>query len=489
MVKRQLAQREVLDVYMPQTNAMGEVANALGAFGGLASTYADVKQKEDQLKMNDFLADANIQALKTTQQWKIDNEGDPFNPDKVKELDREYDKIFAGYNGKLSSFSRGQWIQARDKVKNKYSTNNAEWGVKQIVKNAQTSLNNGIEKANQAAFLMGMQGDSGNASESYKEQKDAIIAGATGLLPESVINESISNFKSDFTKNYIQGLIRLDPAKAEEILKDPQTLKDIDSAEAVDLLDKMVARQTKQNKADLLENQKTTENGLANKLIEDPDSVSLGDIQRMEMLGEIRPARSDKFQKYKTGAVFSATSDPATYNRITNLLTGEERKKDGSLYDVEDISAEILGSASKLTKADSNALSKSFPEKRKTLRQNTQKQAENSLKQTLEKSFRSYLNMPGDDGKLLKGKYQGKIDDIIFNFNKQILSENASPERIKEIETEFKIMNWKEIDPEFNYDGSIKIDAYIEFKEGEFIYNIDTGAVKRMSKNRTWADQ
>jgi hypothetical protein len=496
MVKRQISQNEYIQPYAAQNNVMTEVANAFQSFSGLASTWADIKKKEDEVKMNDYIAEANIEAMNVTQKWKVDNASDPMNVTKLKELDASYDEIFNGYNDRISAVSRGDWLNAKQTVKNKYLTNNAEWAVKQVIDNAQTSLNSGIDKSNKAAYLYGTQGDYANAQDSFFEQKDALIKGARGILPDTAIADALENFKSDFVKNYIQGLIILDPNAAEEMLSKPETLKDIDSKEAVDLLDRMVQRQKKQLETNLLIKQKAKENEVSQKLIEDPDSISVADLQKMDLLGEIRSAYYSKALKYKADAVHPENSDPAVYNKITDMLTGAETKKDGSLYSAEEVGVEILSGGSKLSKSDAAELSRAFPEKRKTLKQKAQKMEAEGLKIALNKMYAANLSMvaPDDDKKksayeYMKKKINNKMDEIVYNFNRQIQEENASPERIKALARAYKAMQWKEIDPAFEDDVNVAIDLLTAFDEGEIIYNKETGQTKKLTPERTWADQ
>lgn len=240
MGRRSLAQRQVTDVNASQS---GDIA---GAVAQTTLGFADLKRKHEIIKMNDYIADINIQAMQEFETWKNKNTDDPFNEEKLQELDGVYDGLFEKYDEKISMVGRGDWLSAKKKIKQKYKNSHAVWGQEQIKVNAQNSINKGMINANKQAYMLGQKGDIDLAKETFQEQAVLLFEGVSGLLPNDYINETMDNFESDYMKQYVAGVIERSPEEAEGLLKDEGVLESIGSKEGVETLEKMIDKRKKE---------------------------------------------------------------------------------------------------------------------------------------------------------------------------------------------------------------------------------------------------
>jgi hypothetical protein len=232
MANRQLEQRSVTNVVAPDDKT-GEMAQTAA---NLFSDLTAIKQKQDQANMNNFAAQAQLDIQKATQDWRVQNESQPMDDKAVGELQKSYDTILNQYDSKVGFLSRGDWGVIKNKIKNEYQAGNQTWGLKQSIKNAETSINTSIKTNLDMAYQYGVDGDWESAKKHHINAALGLDTFSDGVIGNETRKKLTEDFKADYTKSFVMGRASVDPASAMEMLGNEDIIKDIGNPKDVELL-------------------------------------------------------------------------------------------------------------------------------------------------------------------------------------------------------------------------------------------------------------
>ena len=305
MAQRQRIDNSFNQVAMPDSSYKADIANTVAQ---TASVLIQTKQKQDELKMSNFGAQAEVELLQTTNQWRIDNSDKPDDMNARQELNKSYDAIFAKYDDKLGIGSLGQWKQRRDLYKSQYAKNNATWVMAQNVKNAENNLNESKTTILNLAYELGKGGDQANALQTYEIQNETLRNGLQGLLPQDQIDEKLKDFKEDFMKEYIMGTVQRSPEKAIELLNDKKVVEAIGRSEVIDDIHKGIAVQQKEIEIRTLSNHLTNQSDFEENTANMDFTAQLKDLEQ----GIVDNRYDSKWAKSKKEALLSSKGIDAT---------------------------------------------------------------------------------------------------------------------------------------------------------------------------------
>ena len=235
MAQRQRARREVLEV----TPDLSKAYN-LEALSSIAGTASDImkgmQEKKDIARINDYMADSQIQMLEATNKWRVENEANPTDEKALNKLDFEYGKILGQYNNQISGMSRDKWFAASNKLKNQFKLQNATWGIRQEVVNAESNINNSIQKNLTLAQGLGNAGNIDEGLATYKISKRALEAFADGIFSQQRTKEILDDYESDYMEALVGGMLETNPDAALELLNREDVKKSLGSKEREDAL-------------------------------------------------------------------------------------------------------------------------------------------------------------------------------------------------------------------------------------------------------------
>jgi len=241
MARRMLSERLVTNVTPDLSQA-----NALNSLATVGQIFQKFKQKKDEAKINDFLVDSQIQMLEATKQWRVDNEGDPTNKEATFALDKQYNDILGQYTSQIGALSRDQWVGVSRKLKDQFKLQNATWGMKQEVTNANTRINGSIKKNLNLASEYGINNDIDGALANFSASVKALELFGDGVLGEETLRELLKDYKSDYMKSFITGMAGENPGRAMDLLSDESVINDIDDIEAMKDLKKIILKAQKE---------------------------------------------------------------------------------------------------------------------------------------------------------------------------------------------------------------------------------------------------
>lgn len=184
----------------------------------VAAKYQDFKQEEERTKMDSLTTQARLDMNAATNKWRIDNEGNPDNPEALKELNATYDDIMNSYREQLSPYSRKAWdTQITTKLKGAYSLENQAWAFKQVQTNAANHIKNEVKNYNDLAFSYGSSGSEESlltAMADFAGMKEKLLDYGARNLGAETAAQMLNGAETDYVKSYINGAASVDPEKA-----------------------------------------------------------------------------------------------------------------------------------------------------------------------------------------------------------------------------------------------------------------------------------
>jgi len=326
MAQRQLAQRSVTDIVLPDEHK----ADMWKAGADVTQGALNIKMKIDSAKMNNFLADANLQAMKVTQEWRVANESNPFDEGAVRGLNEQYAKIFRQYEGKIGFLSQGQWQQSVSKQTKQWQADNLQWGMQREIKNVELSINSSIKKDMAFYQSIGQTGDINKAVTTARERLAGLQDTVSGVIGEESFKRLTQDYEADAIKSFIVGQADTDPDKALELLKDEKTVEKIGDPENVKLLENYAIKQKNQKEKEVRATEIAQYKDVRNKILSD-EPMSFNDID--EMVSN----KNDAFKlKQFLVQVDNTKSDPLKVSMYLSSLANlplDTQKEADALYD------------------------------------------------------------------------------------------------------------------------------------------------------------
>ena len=286
MAQRQRAQRQVTSVVPDYSEA-----NVIKSLSTIAGTVQKMQEKKDVARMNDYMADSQIQMLEITNKWRVENEENPNDPKAIQKLDQQYDKVLTQYNNKISGLSRDQWYEVSDKLKNQAKLQNAQWGLKQELVNAENNVNDSIKKNLELGRNMGFSGDIKSALQTYKNSVEGIRSFSDGVFSQQKISKILEDYESDFMESFIGGMIETDPEGALNLLKRDDVKDSLNSKEREETLKDLSDKRKTEIDFDIEKKKIQTENE-TNDFLSNPEITSaekFGRLSKLENDEEVSP--------------------------------------------------------------------------------------------------------------------------------------------------------------------------------------------------------
>jgi hypothetical protein len=384
MTQRRLAKREVTDVTIPQDNT----AQGVNSLADTAMGFVDLQKKKDLANMNDFMADAQLQMLDVTNKWRIENETDPTNQEATTKLHANYDKILGQYNNKVGLLSRGDWIQATNKIKNQYQLDNLQWGQKQTVVNMENRTNDSIDKNLQMFRNLGKTFDVNKLKNSYQTSREALENFVVGTVGKAQSDKWLKDYHKDSMKMFVYGAAESDPVKAEMLLNQQDIQNDIDSPEDMQTLRSIVEKNKKLKEEGVVSAQNTTEDKMLTDYLLDSSKVDIMTVDRALEDKQIRP----EFAQSIRNAILSpktvgAVSKDDAYIEFTNKFADIGKRGDrASLEEMLQFRNDIINAHSQ-GRLDASDTQKFLKDGQEAVNKRLNTAADTVLNKTNPKSF------------------------------------------------------------------------------------------------------
>lgn len=210
----------------------------------LATGLADIGQKlianSQEAKITENVSKAQLDLSALSNQYQIDNQGDPFkNLDSLKE---DQQGILDKYGDDISPIFRRQWNMQAQTLTSHNDAANQAWGFEQTRKNSVLSINNSM--LNNYTLANNAGADFGNSTSTdvmtalnYEQSRQNLQDLGNRTIGETATNEQLLKYKEDYAKSFLSGVAESNPNKAAQLLDDDNIKSMFTSEQRDELVD------------------------------------------------------------------------------------------------------------------------------------------------------------------------------------------------------------------------------------------------------------
>ena len=284
------------------TNTVSKV-NTLGAFANALKPAAqEYKQKlldQQKIKIDTNLTKARIELDNLNNQYRLDNQGKPDNPEAKLKLQQDMRNVLNKYGADIDPIAKLDWERSANKLTSGYEIANNDWAFRQRAENAKLDVAENINANLSLAKSAGMRGDIGSAVADYANSYNQLYSYAAKNMGETDARQLLSDYEEQYMQSYINGLASVNPQAALEALKQPEIAASFKKQGAQDVMMKIVNKQIALRNFQIKTNEFLTEQKLATELDDLPTDEAL------QLLEENEGSVSSKFFKAKQKALLS----------------------------------------------------------------------------------------------------------------------------------------------------------------------------------------
>lgn len=234
----------------PKVNTLAVTADALLP---PAKQYTQTLKNQQKVKIdtNSNKARADIDNLQ--HQWQLDNQANPDNPKARAKFQAGMQKILNQYGSEIDPIARMEWTVAANRIKSAYDIANNDWARKQKAENTKLDVAENINLNLDMAYKNGLQGNVlggwANLDNSYRQ----LHSYASANMGETEAKALLSDYRSDFTTSFVNGLIESNPQAALDFLDNEDNRKALKYERKVGALRNLAEKQLKSYKTQIKE--------------------------------------------------------------------------------------------------------------------------------------------------------------------------------------------------------------------------------------------
>lgn len=194
---------------------------------GLADVAIEIGEqiitRSQEAKINENLSKAQLGLSALDNQFRIDNEGAPFDPQKNAEYKQARKELFNTTSEGISPIFRRQWNEKTNALANRSDIGQQAWAFKQAHVNTINSFNTSIENSLLLAEENGRRFGSGDITDfenllDFKTARDNLEGSVRGVIGDASTDIILKDFEEDYLKKTISGIASEDPTEALRIL-------------------------------------------------------------------------------------------------------------------------------------------------------------------------------------------------------------------------------------------------------------------------------
>ena len=277
--------------------------NTLGAYAAAllpaAQGYKQTLLDQQKVKIDTNLTKARIELDNLNNQYRLDNQGNPDNPDAKLKLQQDMRNVLNRFGAEIDPIAKLDWERSANKLVSGFDISNNDWAFKQRAENAKVDVAENINANLSLARSAGMRGDIGSAVADYANSYNQLYSYAAKNMGETDARKLLVDYEEQFMQSYINGLAEVNPQAALEALKQPEIAASLKSDGAQDMMMKIVNKQIKMRDFQMKTNEFLAEQKLATKLDDLPTDEAL------RLLEENENNVSSKFFKARQKALLS----------------------------------------------------------------------------------------------------------------------------------------------------------------------------------------
>lgn len=223
-----------------KVNTLAAAANALMP---AVQQYKQTLLDQQKIKIDTNLTKARIDLDNLNNKYRLANQGNPDNPEAKLKLQQDMHKILSDYGAGIDPIAKMDWERSANKLASGYEIANNDWAFKQRAENVKLDVAENMRLNLDLAFNSGLEGNEIGGlidlDASYRQLSDY----AAKNMGETEAKKLLENYKSDFTTNYVNGLIARDPQAAIDFLANKGNQLAIQAPRKIKALQDMAQKQ------------------------------------------------------------------------------------------------------------------------------------------------------------------------------------------------------------------------------------------------------
>ena len=301
--------------------------NTLGAYADAllpaAQEYKQTLLDQQKIKIDTNLTKARIELDNLNNQYRLDNQGNPDNPDAKLKLQQDMRNVLNRFGAEIDSIAKLEWERSANKLASGYDISNNDWAFKQRAENAKVDVAENMRLNLDMAFNSGLAGNELGGlidlDASYRQMANY----AAKNMGKTEAKKLLENYKSDFTTNYVNGLIARDPQAALDFLDNKGNKLAIQAPRKIRALREIAEKQLTTAKSQYNKQLKVNKQFAYNQYIFNPEKT-LEDLE--EYRQNFEPDMTE--EKYERMAAMINSGNPDAVTVFENYDEALQRIKE-----------------------------------------------------------------------------------------------------------------------------------------------------------------
>jgi hypothetical protein len=237
MVQIPTTERKFYDT-TPKANTLALYADALKpAVQNANKIFMD----QQRIKIATKSTQARIEADDYVKQMRLQFQGNPDSPEFKQTIQSGLSDIFNRYGEDIDPMAKGEWNLTANKMTGAYELSNNDWIINQREDNAKLDIAEKMAIDFDLAYKHGANGNVVAGRDDLQDSYNNLLDYAQKNMGETEARKLLKDYERKYTLNYLNGLMKSNPAAAKQMLEDEKTQQVIGSKSAVDTLKKMSA--------------------------------------------------------------------------------------------------------------------------------------------------------------------------------------------------------------------------------------------------------
>lgn len=264
-----------------------------------AKQFQQEMQRQQDIKIDTNMTKARLELDNLNNQWRLQNQANPDNPEAKMQLQSDMQEILARYGNDIDASAKMKWNIAANKLSSAYDLSNNQWSFQQRAENAKLDVAENINANLQLARNAGRAGNLEDGLADYVLSYNQLFNYAKQNMGETDAKALLMGYEEDYMTSYINGLAEKDPQAALEALKQPEIAASFKKEGAQETMMKIVNKQISLQNFQRKVSEFNNEVKLSSSLDDMPTLDALHLLEQNE--GNV----SAKYYKAKTKALMS----------------------------------------------------------------------------------------------------------------------------------------------------------------------------------------
>lgn len=286
--------------FYDNSTKVNSLSSTAGALLPAAQELQRVYAQQQDIKIDTNATKARIELDNLNNQWRLQNQANPDNPEAKMQLQNDMQEVLARYGNDIDASAKMKWNIAANKLSSAYELSNNQWSFQQRAQNTKLDVAENINANLQLARNAGRSGDLESGLGDYVNSYNQLFKYASQNMGATEAKALLMDYEEDYMTSFINGLAEKDPQAALEALKQPEIAASFKKEGAQETMMKIV------NKQISLQNfqRKVSEFNNEVKLSSSLDDVPT--LDALHLLEQNEGNVSTKYYKAKKKALMSA---------------------------------------------------------------------------------------------------------------------------------------------------------------------------------------